>query len=90
MSIVDFANIKIPKNRARRQLVLSQIHDEAYSRGFQDGKKTEREAIRVITLEKEALEKRMRHNSVQALSNVGEALARVATALADTVESRRI
>lgn len=88
--ITDFVTIKIPKNRARRQLLLSQIHDEAYGRGFQDGKKSKQAELQAIALEKENLEKRMRNNSVQALSNVGEALSVVARALADVVEPRRV
>jgi len=89
-TITDLNNVRIPKNKARRHLLLCQIHDEAYQRGFDDGKKLERETTRRIAEEKEALEKRLRANSIQALSNIGDSLARVATALADTIEPRRI
>lgn len=78
MSITDFANVKIPKNRAQRQLLLSQIHDEAYSRGFREGQKASEESLKRSN--REHLERERKEN-MNSLKVTAEALSAMAQAL---------
>ncbi len=91
-SMEDFKDVKIPHNRAARKQLLALTYSDGYWAGLAEGKarmKAEMQPLLKAT-EQRLEDEKTRRNALQALSNIGDSLAKVAVALADVTEPRRV
>ena len=91
-SAEEFKHVKIPRDRTGRAQVLQQTYSDGYYAGFVEGKRVMKAEMTPMLKVEESRrqDETNRRNALQALSNVGEALAKIGIALADVTEPRRV